>query len=99
MGLLHFCIECRNDLSIIEGGQSYIHIVSLGPVMTPNARGEPRPEAAAERRLLGVGSSARLCENSLIEPMYQYKIHSTTAFWRIYGLYPRTRSPSAGTFS
>jgi hypothetical protein len=36
MGLLHFCIECRNDLSIIEGGQSYIHIVSLGPVMTPN---------------------------------------------------------------
>src|SRR5262249_33579325 len=27
-------------------------------VKTPNARGEPHPEAAAERRLLGVGSSA-----------------------------------------
>jgi len=27
-------------------------------VLWPNARGEPRPEAAAERRLLGVGSTA-----------------------------------------
>jgi hypothetical protein len=34
--------------------------------MQPNASGEPRPMAAAtqERRLLGVGSSARLCEKS-----------------------------------
>src|SRR5262245_41858041 len=31
----------------------------LSPILVkPNARGEPRPEAAAERRLLGVGCSA-----------------------------------------
>jgi hypothetical protein len=29
----------------------------------PNAGGEPRPEAEAQRKLEGVGSSARLCEN------------------------------------
>src|SRR5215471_2475013 len=35
--------------------------------LSPNAHGEPRAMAAAtqERRLLHVGSTARLCENSL----------------------------------
>jgi hypothetical protein len=32
--------------------------------MTPNARGEPRPKAGAQRTLEGVGSSARLGRNA-----------------------------------
>ena len=32
------------------------------PPAGPNARGEPRPEAGAERTLEGVGSTARLGE-------------------------------------
>src|SRR5262249_15766748 len=61
MHRLHLCIERSNDLSIIQDCQSYIHIVSLRPVPTPNAPGEPRPMAGAtqERRLLGVGSTAK----------------------------------------
>src|SRR6266511_374260 len=32
MDLLHFGVECRNDLRIIGSGQPYVHVFSLGRI-------------------------------------------------------------------
>ena len=70
MHRLHFCIECRNDLSIIQGCQSYIHVVSLGPVMMPNAGPQAPPMAGArdERRLLAVACRPMLGQDTPRNP-------------------------------